>query len=95
MFFFLSWLERIAISAPKKPQEDINRNRDESPVTSVVHSCQTEEDLSDPRCPSPMDTITHVNIRGNKIGDRPSKEGSENETATGISLTYHELYCKI
>ncbi|GFV90195.1 hypothetical protein TNCV_4379111 [Trichonephila clavipes] len=27
------WLERIAILAPKKPQEDSNRNSDKSPVT--------------------------------------------------------------
>ncbi|GFT62071.1 synaptotagmin-12 [Trichonephila clavipes] len=31
---------------------------------------------------------SHVNIRDNEVADRLTKEGSENETATGTSLTY-------
>ncbi|GFX22842.1 hypothetical protein TNCV_2605841 [Trichonephila clavipes] len=35
MFFFLSWLERIAILAPKNHKRTVNRNRDKSPVTTL------------------------------------------------------------
>ncbi|GFS76442.1 hypothetical protein TNCV_1620711 [Trichonephila clavipes] len=36
---------------------------------------------------------SYVNITaGNDIVDRLAKEGSENETATGTSLTFQELY---
>ncbi|GFX15446.1 hypothetical protein TNCV_3303751 [Trichonephila clavipes] len=35
---------------------------------------------------------SHVIIRGSEIVDRLTKEGSEDGTATGTSLTYQELY---
>ncbi|GFY50730.1 uncharacterized protein TNIN_327221 [Trichonephila inaurata madagascariensis] len=45
---------------------------------------QTEEDLSNPRCPPPMDP-SHDNISGNEVACRLAKEGSVNQTVTDSS----------
>ncbi|GFV19687.1 RNase H domain-containing protein [Trichonephila clavipes] len=35
---------------------------------------------------------SHVNVSGNELADSLVKKGSEDETATGSSITYQELY---